>query len=207
MTLLPPKPAPAQAFKLEMLPPGQLGVVVTYLEMLERPVSAQPVRSALKLVRWDPVDRDRYRALFREVGAPWLWSSRLLLTDAELDKTLTGPAVAVHAVTRRDATPVGLLELDFSVAGETQISYFGLVTGMTGRGHGKWLMAHALKLAWQEGTTRVWLHTDTNDHPGALRFYQGQGFKPYARAVETFPDPRLTGLYPADIAPHILLLP
>ena len=44
------------------------------------------------------------------------------------------------------------------------------------------------------------------DHPSALGFYRAQGFVPFARAVETFPDPRLTGHLPRDAAPHVPLL-
>lgn len=191
---------------LDMLPPDRLGTVVTYLEMRERPVPAEPVRSALKLVRWDPVDREAYLDLFRAVGMPWLWCGRLLMDAAELDASLAAPTTAVHAATRRDGTAVGMLELDFSVSGETEIYYFGMVADMTGCGHGGWLMAHALRIAWRADTRRVWLHTCTHDHPAALRFYQGQGFRVYARAVETIPDPRVLGLLPRVAGPHIPLL-
>jgi GNAT superfamily N-acetyltransferase len=191
---------------LDMLPPDRLGTVVSYLEMKERPVPAEPVRSALKLVRWDPVDRDKYLDLFRSVGSPWLWCGRLLMSEAELDAILADPATAVYAVTRRDGTPVGLLELDFSVPHQTELSYFGMAADMTGRGHGGWLMAHALRLAWRPDTTRVWVHTCTHDHPAALGFYQRQGFTVYARALESIPDPRVLGLLPRDAGPHIPLL-
>jgi GNAT superfamily N-acetyltransferase len=189
-----------------MLPSDRLGTVVSYLEMKERPAPAEPVRSALKLVRWDPVDRETYLDLFRRIGAPWLWCGRLLMTEAELDAILASPDTAVYAATRRDGTPVGLLELDFSAAHETELSYFGMAPDMTGRGHGGWLMAHALRLAWRPDTTRVWVHTCTHDHPAALGFYQRQGFKVYARAVESIPDPRVLGLLPRDAGPHVPLL-
>jgi ribosomal protein S18 acetylase RimI-like enzyme len=191
---------------LDMLPPDRLGTVVTYLEMRQRPAPPEPVRSALKLVRWDTVDRERYLDLFRRVGSPWLWCGRLLIPLAELDKVLADPHTEIYAATRRDGSAVGMLELDFSVPGETEIYYFGLTADMTGRGHGGWLMAHALRLAWRPDTTRVWLHTCTHDHPAALRFYQRQGFKVYARALESIPDPRVLGLLPRDAGPHIPLL-
>jgi hypothetical protein len=46
-------------------------------------------------------------------------------------------------------------------------------------------------MAWgDKEVTRVWVHTCTLDGPQALPFYMGQGFVPYARFVEVFPDPR-----------------
>jgi GNAT superfamily N-acetyltransferase len=194
------------------VPPGQLATVVTSLEMLAPPVVTAPVRSALKLERWRAsVDRDRYRALFREIGTPWLWQGRLVMPDSELAEILDDPATEVHVATRRDGTPVGLLELDFSVAGEFELSYFGLAPGMTGNGHGAWLMAHALRIGWAGGDakraiTRAWVHTCDLDHPSALGFYQRHGFVPFRREVEIFPDPRQTGIHPRDTAPRIALL-
>jgi GNAT superfamily N-acetyltransferase len=99
-----------------------------------------------------------------------------------------------------------MLELDFRVEGTCELSYFGLVPEVTGKGNGGWLMGHALALAWRAGVERVWVHTCTLDHPAALGFYQRHGFVPYKRMVETFDDPRVTGLIPAEAAPQIPLL-
>jgi hypothetical protein len=52
----------------------------------------------------------------------------------------------------------------------------------------------------------VWVHTCTLDHPGALGFYRKNGFIPFARAIETFADPRVAGILPATVAPHIPML-
>ena len=128
------------------------------------------------------------------------------MSDEELRAIIHAPDVAVHAATRRDGTPVGILELDFRATHETELSFFGLIPEMTGRGFGSWLMAHALRLAWRPDTRRVWVHTCTLDHPGALGFYQHHGFRPFARAVETFADPRLAGLLPRTAAPQVPLL-
>lgn len=195
------------------VPPGHLATVVTSLEMLIRPVAATgPVKSALKLERWRaPVDLGRYRSLFRDIGTPWLWQGRLVMPDAELTATLDHPDTEVHVATRRDGTPVGLLELDFRVPNEFEIAYFGLAPGMTGNGHGAWLMAHCLRLGWSGGAanrpiTRGWVHTCDLDHPSALGFYRREGFTPFRREVEIMPDPRQTGIHPRETAPRVPLL-
>ena len=193
---------------LTPVPAGWLATIVTSLEMTSRPAApTEPVRAPFKLERWtSPVDFAAYRALFRKIGGPWLWFSRLLLSDAELAAILDAPTTELFVATRRDGTAIGIIELDFAAPNQTELAFIGLTPELAGHGHGGWLMSHALRRAWRDDTVRVWVHTCDLDHPGALRFYQRQGFKPYARAVETFPDPRLTGLYPADIAPHVLLL-
>ena len=186
---------------------GHVATIVTSLQILAPPLASAPVRSALRLERWAaPIDRDRYRTLFRQIGAPWLWRGRLVINDADLAVILDSQTTEVHVAARRDGVAVGLLELDFAVTGEVEIAYFGLVPGMTGHGHGGWLMAHAMRLGWRAGITRMWVHTCDLDHPGALGFYQRQGFAAFARGVEIYEDPRAAGLYPADAAPQILLL-
>ncbi len=191
---------------------GEVATIVTSLEMLSPPAPTGPMKSALKLERWRaPVDRDRYRALFRQIGQEWLWRGRLVMADAALAAVLDAGTTEVYVATRRDGVPVGLLELDFAVTGEFEIAYFGLVPGMTGNGHGAWLMAHALRIGWAGGEakcaiTRAWVHTCDLDHPSALDFYQREGFRPFERAVEIYPDPRAAGLYPPETAPRVPLL-
>ena len=191
---------------------GEVATIVTSLEMLEPPVPAGPMKSALKLERWRaPIDRDRYRALFRQIGQEWLWRGRLVMADNALAAVLDAETTEVHVAIRRDGVAVGLLELDFAAPGEFEIAYFGLVPGMTGTGHGAWLMAHALRIGWAGGEakrpiTRGWVHTCDLDHPSALGFYQREGFRPFERAVEIYPDPRAAGLYPPETAPRVPLL-
>ncbi|UAK25141.1 GNAT family N-acetyltransferase [Sphingomonas nostoxanthinifaciens] len=191
-----------------LIPVGadQLATVVTTLAMTERPRPRPLPAAPLRLVHWRQPTADAYRALFRRVGQRWLWFSRLLLDDAALCAVIHDPAVAVHAVLDRQGIEVGLLELDFRQSDVCAIAYLALVPELTGRGHGRWLMAHALALGWRAGVTQLSVRTGSLDHPSALGFYRAQGFVPARRHVETFPDPRLLGVLPRDAAPQIPLL-
>lgn len=186
--------------------PGEIAAVVTSLEMLERPRPRPLPDSPLRLVRWVDPAPAKYRALFERVGAPWLWFSRLVMAEERLTAIVHDPALEIYAVTDPRGIEIGLLELDFRVAATCELSFFGLVPELTGQGHGRWLMAQALTRAWRKEVTRVWVHTCTLDHPKALNFYCASGFVAYARAVETFPDPRLSGHLPRDAAPHVPLI-
>ena len=188
---------------LEQLPGGQLAALVTYLEMTEPPNEPAP-RGTLQLRRTKP-DVEDYRALFLKVGSPWLWFSRLAMTDAELAAIVRNPQVELFEVTAVEAV-VGMLELDFRVPGECEIAFVGLVPSLTGEGHGRWLLGEAVHRAWRDGITRVHVHTCTLDHPAALGAYRRAGFRPYKRAIERFTDPRIAGILPADSAPQVPLL-
>jgi len=186
--------------------PGELATIVTTLEMTQRPPLRPIPESRLRLVAWVRPSPDRYCALFRRIGGPWLWYSRLALTEVTLSAIIHDPDVAIFAAIDPTGIEVGMLELDLRTPNQVEIAYFGLIPELAGQGHGRWLMAEALTRAWRRDIRRVWLHTCTLDHPSALDFYRAQGFTPIARTIETFPDPRLLGLLPREAAPQIPLL-
>lgn len=183
--------------------PDQVATIITTLEMRARP-DLPPVPDApLRLVELVRPDPDRYRALFRRVGAPWLWFSRLVMEERALSAIIHDPDVAIFAVIDRAGRDAGMLELDFRRPRACELAYFGLVPELAGRGLGRWLMAEALGRAWRADIDRVWVHTCTLDHPSALNFYRASGFTAISRTIETFADPRLIGALPADAAPHV----
>ena len=187
---------------LTAVPDGHVAAVVTYLTMDRAPPAAPAPASPLRLERWASVDPDRYRALFRLVGSRWLWFSRLAMKDAELLEKVA----EVHGVIGPDGADAGFIELDFRDAGLCTIRFLGLAPALAGQGHGRWLFAETLRLAWAPGVSRVRVHTCSLDHPAALPAYLRAGFVAQRRAFESFPDPRLAGLLPRDVAPQIPLV-
>jgi GNAT superfamily N-acetyltransferase len=184
------------------VPAGHVGAVVTFLEMDEPPVPAPIPASPLSIARWDRVDPERYRTLFRRVGGRWLWFSRLAMSDRELLER----AGEVHEICDADGSSAGMIELDFRVEGLCRILFLGLVPELAGQGHGRWLFAETLARAWAPGVAQVNVHTCSLDHPAALPSYLRAGFVARGRAFESFPDPRLTGLLPRDVAPQLPLV-
>ena len=189
----------------EPLGNGELAAVVTYLEMLA-PAAPEVPPSPLALRRIERPEPDDYRALFRLVGAPWLWFSRLIMPDEKLAAIVRDPSVELFEVIDEAGTRSGMLELDFRKPGECELAFLGLVPELSGKGHGRWLLAEAVRRAWRGGICRVHVHTCSLDHPAALPAYRRAGFTPFKRAVERFPDPRLLGILPPGCAPHAPLL-
>lgn len=184
------------------IPPSKVAAVVTHLEMFARPALRVDPAGPWQLRRVPSPDLDWFRMLFRRVGEPWLWSSRLKMSDQALAAIIHAEGVEVSAV-ESDGRDEGLLELDFRKPGACEISFFGLAPGLVGHGAGRWLMNRALERAWSADVSRVWLHTCTFDHPAAIAFYQRSGFRPFRRQVEVVDDPRVLGVLPRTAAPHI----
>ena len=189
------------------LPSGKIAAVVTYLEMRTPPYipPAPPTTLEFAVRRVSQPDLSWYRGLYRVIGEPWLWFSRLRLSNAELHAILYDSGVDVFALSHAGADH-GLLECDRRRFPDIELPYFGVAPALIGKGAGRALLQHCLPLAWEHQPQRVWLHTCTLDHPGALTFYVKAGFVPYKRAVEIADDPRLTGELPRTAAPHIPIL-
>ncbi|RVT85129.1 GNAT family N-acetyltransferase [Rhodobacteraceae bacterium CCMM004] len=184
------------------VPSGHVATVVTHLEMRAPPGPAPAPPQGVALGRWAEPEPERYRALFRRVGAPWLWFSRLILDDADLAAILSDRGTEVYSVTR-DGAEIGLAELDFRQEGACELTFLGLVPEATGGGIGRWLLAEVATLAWTRPISRFHVHTCTLDSPRALPAYRRAGFVPVRQEVEIAPDPRVTGALPADAAPQI----
>jgi GNAT superfamily N-acetyltransferase len=189
----------------EPLAEGELAAVVTYLEMRDAPAGELPP-SPLSLQRVERPDPAAYRELFQLIGAPWLWFSRLIMEDAKLAAIIRHPQVELYRVVDDSGRDVGMLELDFREPGECELAFIGLIPELSGKGHGRWLLAEAARRGWREGVRRLHVHTCSLDHPAALSAYRRAGFLPFKRAVERFPDPRLLGILPGDCAPQIPLI-
>jgi GNAT superfamily N-acetyltransferase len=189
----------------EAVADGELAAVVTYLEMSERPDQPIPL-SSFALNRIAMPQPQHYRELFKLVGGPWLWFSRLIMDDARLSSIIQDPNVELDAVLDQNGNEVGMLELDFREEGQCELAFIGLVPKLAGKGQGRWLLAEAVRRAWRNETRRVHVHTCSLDHPAALPAYRRVGFKPFKRTVERFPDPRLLGILPMDCAPQIPVL-
>lgn len=149
---------------LEMRQPGELHRV---------PLSGPGV--TLERVHGCPAAFHRF--LYREVGRDYHWRDRLGWTDEETRAYLDNPQISLHVLYCQGA-PAGYFELCREDAGGIEIAYFGLLPDYLRRGLGKMLLSEAVEVAWQEGASRVWLHTCTLDDPAALPNYLKRGFVP-----------------------------
>lgn len=181
--------------------PTKIVTVETSLQMFARPPERRVLSGeGFRLVRLQDVAASEYLDLYREVGRDWLWFMRLALSEAELLSIVRDPRVEVYRLEAPGG--VGILELDFREDGECELAFFGVSPGLVGTGAGRWLMSQALELAWSRPIRRLWVHTCTLDHQGAVAFYMRSGFVPFRRRVEITDDPRHLGKSRRESAPH-----
>jgi ribosomal protein S18 acetylase RimI-like enzyme len=154
-------------------------VRVTYLELRESPPPPSPRFGAERIVR-EPLALKEYLALYRNVGESLRWDQRLRMPEADLAALLEGGSLNIYVL--RDALDhaLGFCEFDRHAFPEVELKNFGLIPEAQGRGLGPWLLSVALREEWTEIPARIWLHTDTWDHPAAIRVYERAGFRVYA---------------------------
>src|SRR4051794_15845046 len=119
----------------QALPNAELAAVVTYLQMRARPDVEVPP-STLSVERIESPQPETYRDLFRLIGAPWLWFSRLEMDDAALTVIIQHRDVNLFVVVDETGRHVGMLELDFREPGQCELAFVGLIPELSGKGHG-----------------------------------------------------------------------
>lgn len=157
----------------------QIAATRTYLALTpdaHRP-PARELPPELRLVRQEPGAVARYRELYTLVGSDWHWRDRHAWSDEHLYAHLASPDVTVWELLAPDDAIVGYVELARHDADTTEILYFGLAPGWTGRGIGGAFLSRAIDLAWAAGAKRVTLNTCTLDSPHALPNYLARGFQ------------------------------
>ena len=177
-------------------------VTVTFLRMDRRPARpVPPFPAPAQVVQLRSPSVSFYRYLYNTVGAPHVWWLRRVTPDDELAALLRSPGLSVH-VLYVGGEPVGFYELDARYWPIVNLSYFGLVPHMVGKGFGFPLLCHAVDLVWSHGAQAMTVNTCTADHPRALPNYIRAGFKPVRQAQEEWPVPTHLGLV---IPPHLRL--
>lgn len=92
---------------------------------------------------------------------------------------LEGGSLNIYVLRNGQEQALGFCEFDRHEFPEVELKHFGLIPEAQGRGLGPWLLSVALHGEWKSRPTRIWLHTDTWDHPAAVRLYERTGFRVY----------------------------
>ncbi|MGW7060312.1 GNAT family N-acetyltransferase [Streptomyces sp. NPDC054904] len=155
---------------------------ITHLEMTDpgelrpgRPVPAMELRREAGLTALA-------RTVQARVGAAHGWRSSTR-TDQQWDELArTNPHREYWLITLA-GEPAGITALEPHPGGDVEIRTFGLLPEHIGRGLGGHALTLALEQAWAttpldaETVQQVRLHTNSDDHPSALRNYLSRGLR------------------------------
>jgi ribosomal protein S18 acetylase RimI-like enzyme len=163
-------------------------LLVSYLEQVAPPagpILSSPVPGIH--VAKEQLEPEDYLSLYRSVGDPLHWDERLRMSKEELGAFLLRPSTALY-ILRDHAQPIGLCEFEGTGKQTVELKHFGLIPDAQGKRLGPYLLDWALRAIWACEPQRVWLHTDTYDHPEAKATYERIGFRIFAERIEEFAD-------------------
>lgn len=123
------------------------------------------------------------RFLYETVGRDWRWVDRLAWSETQWADWVQRPQLHTW-VGYAHGTPAGYFELEEQADGDVEIAYFGLLPAFIGQGLGGQLLSECVECAWALGAKRVWVHTCSLDHPGALANYRARGFRVFREDIE-----------------------
>ncbi len=185
---------------------SRIAVDVTFLRMEARPEQPPPALTREYGIVLVPAPTTGfYRYLYGAVGRDYCWWLRRIAPDAEIAALLADRRINLH-VLYHQGEPGGFFELDGRLGNEVNISYFGLMPHLVGKGIGPAFLGAAVDAAWAQvdrqlagqpgprpgGFIRV--NTCTADHPRALGSYLRTGFRPVRTVREIWNIPDHLGL-------------
>ena len=149
---------------------------VWWLEMHNDPTFALPPKPEITFSLLEkPVDTNLYRDLYKAVGLSWNWLDRLAIDDEALSKKINASNIDIY-VLKINGADAGYAE--FAIEKDyTEIVYFGLMPGFTGKGYGKFFLQWVVNKAWSYKPAWIQLNTCSLDHPNALNVHQSTGFQ------------------------------
>jgi GNAT superfamily N-acetyltransferase len=152
-------------------------VRVTYMELRDSP-PLPTQRCGPEYIGRERLSLQTYLTLYRSVGGPLRWDQRLLMPQAQLDALLDSGSVDIYVLRDGHGGALGFCEFERGAFPEIELKNFGLIPEAQGRGLGLWLLSVALCEEWRyHRPARIWLHTDTWDHPAAIHVYERAGLR------------------------------
>lgn len=170
-------------------------VTTWFLQFDAEPPSNIDWPDGVQLVEAEIASPELSQFMFRTVGGPWRWFSRLSWNYQQWQDYLTQQQVRTWLLWVK-GTPAGYIELLRHADQSVEIKFFGLMPQFIGQGLGLKLAQAAIMQAASWQASKIWLHTCSADHPAALKNYQQAGFvlTHTERSTESLPrlnDPRL----------------
>ena len=125
----------------------------------------------------DPKNFQLNKFFYKDIGKNCHWVDRLVWTELDWAKYISDQRLSTFILKSKNEL-AGYFELLFNRdTKEAEIVYFGILEEYFGKKLGGYLLSEAIKLSFNQGSLRVWVHTCSLDHVNALRNYQSRGMK------------------------------
>ena len=138
----------------------------------------------LSLEKVYPPDFQLNKFFYKEIGKKHRWTDRLVWNDKKWIDYLENSGVNTYTLKHKKDF-IGYFEQIFDKDKlDCEIAYFGIFEEYIGKQLGGYLLSEAIKISFNIGSKRIWVHTCSLDHKNALQNYLSIGMKVFKS--ETF---------------------
>ena len=133
--------------------------------------------SDLNIGKVNPPDFQLNKFFYKEIGKKHSWTDRLFWSDKTWINYLESFEVNTY-VLKHNKDFIGYFEQIFDKDKlDCEIAYFGILEEFIGKQLGGYLLSEAIKISFNIGSKRIWVHTCSLDHKNALQNYLSRGMK------------------------------
>ena len=131
----------------------------------------------LYLEKVNPPDFQLNKFFYKEIGKKHSWTDRLVWNDKKWIDYLENSGVNTYTLKHKKDF-IGYFEQIFDKDKlDCEIAYFGIFEEYIGKQLGGYLLSEAIKISFNIGSKRIWVHTCSLDHKNALQNYLSRGMK------------------------------
>ena len=133
--------------------------------------------SDLYLEKVNPPDLQLNKFFYKQIGKKHSWTDRLIWNDKKWIEYLESSGVNTF-ILKHKKDFIGYFEQIFDKHKlDCEIAYFGILEEYIGKKLGGYLLSEAIKISFNIGSKRIWVHTCSLDHKNALQNYLSRGMK------------------------------
>ena len=137
----------------------------------------------LYLEKVNPPDFQLNKFFYKEIGKKHNWMDRLVWDDKKWINYLENSRVNTY-VLKYKKDFIGYFEQIFDKEKlDCEIAYFGILEEYIGKKLGGYLLSEAIKISFNIGSKRIWVHTCSLDHKNALQNYLSRGMKVFKSEI------------------------
>ena len=130
-----------------------------------------------KINQLDPPDFQLNKFFYKQIGKKYRWIDRLAWGDKKWIEYVENPRVKTF-ILKENNNLVGFYETVRDLDNDhSEIAYFGILEEYFGKKCGGYLLSEAIKKLFEDGISRVWLHTCSLDHKNAIKNYLARGMQ------------------------------
>ena len=130
-----------------------------------------------KIIEVNPPDFQLNKFFYKQIGRKHRWIDRLTWSDKKWIEYVENPRIKTF-VLKDNSNLAGYYETILDpVNNNSEIAYFGILEEYFGKKCGGYLLSEAIKRLFEDGISRIWLHTCTLDHENAIKNYLARGMQ------------------------------